>query len=216
MKIDLAYPKIPDCTGFLPTKCIAYEKIDGSNINFSWNKSGWQSFGTRRDKHEYSKSGKDAFIETHPGLEEVYDLFDDLYAAPLNKFFVMTDGLYEHNITVFGEYYGEGSFAGEHNKDDNKSIVFFDIAIEGKIIDPYTFHKYICVPDIVNTPKVVYNGKFHGQFTEDVRKGKYNVKEGVVCKGLYNNEVHMCKIKTEAYMERLKNKFKDKWKEYWE
>mgnify|MGYP003348784253 CR=1 FL=1 len=46
--------------------------------------------------------------------------------------------------------------------------------------------------------------------------GKYNVKEGVVCKGQIDGRVWMVKIKTDAYMHRLKEAFADDWESYWE
>jgi hypothetical protein len=63
----------------------------------------------------------------------------------------------------------------------------------------------------------VYEGKLTGTFTEDVRRGKYEVAEGVVCKGgSGGDDVWMVKIKTSAYLERLKQAFADRWEEYWE
>jgi hypothetical protein len=64
---------------------------------------------------------------------------------------------------------------------------------------------------------VVYEGKLTGQFAEDVRRGKYGVAEGVVCKGGRGGpDVWMAKIKTYAYTERLKQAFAERWEEYWE
>ena len=54
-------------------------------------------------------------------------------------------------------------------------------------------------------------------FAENVREGNYNVNEGVICKGvLKDGQIWMAKIKTKAYMNKLKESFKDKWKDYWE
>ncbi len=64
---------------------------------------------------------------------------------------------------------------------------------------------------------MVYEGKLTGKFTEEVRAGAYGVAEGVVCKGASGGaHVWMVKIKTYAYMERLKQAFADRWEEYWE
>ena len=38
----------------------------------------------------------------------------------------------------------------------------------------------------------------------------------MVVKGVVNGKIHMAKIKTNEYLERLKNAFGDSWKEYWE
>jgi hypothetical protein len=64
---------------------------------------------------------------------------------------------------------------------------------------------------------VVYEGKLTGKFTEDVREGKYDVDEGVVCKGGSDaDDLWMVKVKTYAYLERLKQAFADRWEDYWE
>jgi hypothetical protein len=65
--------------------------------------------------------------------------------------------------------------------------------------------------------RVVYRGKLTGQFTEDVRNGKYGVDEGVICKGgTGGKDLWMVKIKTNAYMSKLKQSFADRWEDYWE
>lgn len=65
--------------------------------------------------------------------------------------------------------------------------------------------------------RVVYEGKLTGRFTEAVRAGKYGVEEGVVCKGGKGGpDLWMAKIKTYAYLEKLKAAFADRWEDYWE
>jgi hypothetical protein len=49
-----------------------------------------------------------------------------------------------------------------------------------------------------------------------VRRGKYGVKEGVVCKGGSGPDLWMVKTKTTAYLERLKQSFGERWEDYWE
>ena len=63
----------------------------------------------------------------------------------------------------------------------------------------------------------VYQGKLTGRFAEDVRTGKYGVTEGVICKGgTGGSDLWMAKIKTNAYMERLKRAFGERWEDHWE
>ena len=69
---------------------------------------------------------------------------------------------------------------------------------------------------ISHCSQTLFKGKFTGQLFVDVRKGKYNVKEGVVVKGMVGDQVYMAKIKTEAYLQRLQSQFKNDWKNYWE
>ena len=50
-----------------------------------------------------------------------------------------------------------------------------------------------------------------------LRRGRYGVDEGVVCKGgLGGDDLWMVKIKTDAYLQRLKQAFAERWEDYWE
>jgi hypothetical protein len=65
--------------------------------------------------------------------------------------------------------------------------------------------------------RVVYEGKLTGRFSEDVRSGRYGVREGVICKGgTGRSDLWMAKITTDAYMEQLKRSFGERWEDYWE
>jgi hypothetical protein len=64
--------------------------------------------------------------------------------------------------------------------------------------------------------RVVYEGKLTGKFADDVRQGRYGVTEGVVCKGGTGPDVWRVKIKTRAYLARLKAAFAERWEEFWE
>ena len=66
-----------------------------------------------------------------------------------------------------------------------------------------------------HTPRVMYEGNMNDQFIQDVRDGKYDVVEGVVCKGSIRIGAHrggmwMAKVKTKTYLDRLKGKFGEK------
>ena len=216
MKIKLAYPKIPD-TLYCPLKqCIAFEKYDGTNMHWVWNpKDSFIGFGTRRDRFPANWKGNLDFKQAHPELEEI--LFDDGIGEFLKKLdnYLTTKEKYSsaNEIIIFTEFLGDNSFAGSHSAKDKKKLVLFDVEVNGKFISPEQL-----VEDFKdhNLAKVVFKGKFSGQLFIDVRKGRYYVKEGVVVKGLVGDEIYMAKIKTEAYMERLKEQFTDKWKDYWE
>jgi hypothetical protein len=66
--------------------------------------------------------------------------------------------------------------------------------------------------DLPFTAEVVYEGNLNQQFIDDVRNGVYNVNEGVVAKG----DNFMTKIKTNAYLAKLKSIYRDGWQNYWE
>src|SRR5437763_7599441 len=84
----LHYPKIPgsrDCPG---TQCLAFEKYDGTNLHFDWDRDfGWHAFGTRRDAFNLTAEGVEQFHQAHPGLEECVDVFQATLAACLDRVF---------------------------------------------------------------------------------------------------------------------------------
>ena len=92
----------------------------------------------------------------------------------------------------------------------------FDVEVEPTgLLGPRQF-----VDDFGTLPaaaRVVYEGRLTGRFADDVRAGKYGVAEGVVCKGGTGGpDLWMAKIKTDAYLDRLKRAFADRWEDYWE
>jgi hypothetical protein len=220
MKIKLAYPKIPDTLNCPLRQCVAFEKIDGTNLHFVWSpQDGFHSFGTRRDRYPYSDAGFTQFHQAHPGLDGLRDAFGYMSRG-------VSDGLdmeewltwvnpfpSAKEIILFTEFHGDNSFAGTHQPKDAKRCVLIDVQVDGIILPPDQLIKKF---QGLFQPQVVFEGKFTGQLFMDVRKGKLPVKEGVVVKGMVNGQVYMAKIKTEAYLERLKKEFKGNWKEYWE
>ena len=105
--------------------------------------------------------------------------------------------------------------SGLHKSDDPKQLMIFDVLAEPfGMIGPEQF-----VADFGHLPtaKVVYRGKLTGKFSDDVRQGKYGVNEGVICKGGTGGaDLWMVKIKTYAYLEKLKKAFAENWEDYWE
>lgn len=226
MKIPLVYPKIPGSTNCPLKKCWAFEKLDGTNIHWCWNqKDKFYAFGTRRDRFPLTAGGEKEFREAHPGLEEVVSsFFDDEVFLELDAHLMQVYGRHFYRlrsppifseVILFTEFWGEHSFAGQHQKEDVKQHYLIDVQVDGKLLPPSQL-----ISDFLGRadwlPKLVYNGKFTGAFLENVRKGKYHVDEGVVIKGVVDGQIYMCKVKTDAYVKRLKTEFKDKWKNYWE
>src|SRR5437762_14016299 len=84
----LHYPKIPgsrDCRG---GRCLAFEKYDGTNLHWDWDRDfGWHAFGTRRDAFNLTPEGVAQFAAAHPGLEEAAPLFEATLAAGLDTVF---------------------------------------------------------------------------------------------------------------------------------
>ena len=156
-------------------------------------------------------------IDKHdPIWGRIIPLFLETLAEPLEKVFYSSD-LYrsQKNYTVFAEWLGPSSFAGFHKRQEPKELVLFDVwQNKFGFIDPKTF-----VEDFghLNIPKVIYRGKFTGQFVEDVKNGKYDLLEGVVCKGTYTRfkDYWTAKIKTDEYERKLKEFNGTNWMEYW-
>lgn len=217
MKIPLVYPKIPSPENCPLKTCVAWEKIDGTNIHFVYEPElGWYSFGTRRDRFDLDSKGINEFNLAHPGLEDAPDIFLRVYKDVINN--------PPHEVILFFEFSGENSFAGLHKKEDKKRLTLIDAIIKGKLLTSREFynsfgtydHPDPVIDDEYYLPNIVYSGKYNGQFIEDVRNGKYSVNEGVVCKGVVDDKVVMTKIKTNFYMQKLKNHFGKDWESYWE
>lgn len=219
MKIPLAYPKIPDTTRCPLKKCIAFEKIDGSNLFWKWNnKNGWYQFGTRRNSYSFDKEGILEFQSEHQQLYCAPQIFNDKYRDKLNIYFAASSNFSSKEIIIFTEFYGPNSFAGQHSQEDlfqnNQTLTTIDISVDNCFLDPELLINIS--KDKFDLPKVIYKGKYSGQLVEDIRNGKYGVDEGAVIKGVVDGKVYMAKVKTNEYMTRLKNEFKENWKDYWE
>ena len=194
--------------------CVAFEKYDGTNLHWVWDRElGWHAFGTRRDRFDLDEVGMKEFADAHNGLEEAAPLFLATLAEPLTDTLQRCNFYDSEKIIAFTEFVGPNSFAGKHRETDPKQLVLFDIQTDEGFLRPDDF-----IDDLSLLPiaRVVYRGKLTGKFMNGVREGMYNVTEGVVCKGVKDGQVWMVKIKTNSYMNTLKNAFADDWESYWE
>lgn len=213
-RTNLVYPKMPGSGDAPLGTCIAFEKYDGTNIHWVWDATlGWYAFGTRRDRFDLDDQGIAAFNSAHPGLEECSQVFLGAFAEQLSSVLSGLEYYGSNELIVFTEFLGDHSFAGKHVSTDTKRLVIIDVQTANGFLSPAQF-----VQDLVNLPiaRTVYRGKLTGKFADDVREGRFGVAEGVVCKGESDGKVWMAKIKTNAYMQRLKEAFADKWEDYWE
>ena len=162
----------------------------------------------RYDFHKYGTRNR-LFDKTDETFGCAIDLFHNKYADPLNKIFLENKNYRNRDsITVFCEFFGSKSFAGLHLKDDPKELILFDIWLHKYgLLGPRIFVKEFGHLEI---PKIIYEGHINTEFAKAISDGKYEVVEGVVCKGgSGGNDLEMCKIKTSSYKEKLKTVFGD-------
>jgi len=213
----LHYPKIPGSRNAPDGKCIAFEKYDGSNLHWDWDRDfGWHAYGTRRDEFNFTDEGIEQFAHRHAHLKQAVDVFRNTIADGLERMFVEHPNYTNFSsFKAFTEFLGPNSFAGLHRENDVKELRLFDVLAEPfGMLGP---HQFVADFGHLSIARVVYEGKLTGKFAEEVRVGKYNVAEGVICKGgTGGHDLWMVKIKTYAYLERLKQAFAENWEDYWE
>jgi hypothetical protein len=176
--------------------CLAFDKIDGSNVRFQWNrKRGFYKFGTRNN-----------LIDRN---DEIFgpsiDIFLNKYSDDIERVFRKKYRSVD-TFVVFGEFFGKNSFAGRHTN-EAKDVVIFDIhQYKRGIISPYEF-----VEDFghLHIPDVIYTGPYTMDFVQSIRDNKHNLKEGVIVKGILKtknqkDEVWMVKVKTKEWLQRVK------------
>ncbi len=187
--------------GIIGAPVIAFDKLDGQNLRFEWSKKrGWYKFGSRTSM----------FDRTHPEFGASIDVFISKYEADLNK--VFREKIYRDykGMVAFCEWVGPNSAYGLHAPGETLDTILLDIAPSDRgagFVEPRTFLKYFGHLDI---PQVIYDGNMNRQFIEDIRVGKYPVKEGVMCKGVQQNNkgrrVWIVKAKTNAWLDGLRNR----------
>jgi hypothetical protein len=63
----------------------------------------------------------------------------------------------------------------------------------------------------LHIPRIIYIGNMNQDFIERVKNNEFNLKEGVICKGIRRTKgrdlVWMVKIKTSDWLDKLKGKF---------
>lgn len=210
----LEYPSIPNSSKAPRQNMVAFDKLDGSNFRAKWTrKRGFDVFGTRTQLID----------ETSEFWGQAVKLFKETCAPALDEKF-SRDKEYrdEREFVVFGEFVGPQSFAGRHIDGDKMEVVIFDI-LRGhknrKFVGPMDFIKDF--QEIVKIPDVVYMGKLNEEFIAAVRSNYFNLNEGVICKGTIPTGaafggIWQCKIKTLAYIDKLKLRYGNEWMKYGE
>jgi hypothetical protein len=205
------YPHILASTGqkFQEMKdAYIFDKLDGSLIRAEWSKkTGWYKFGSKTQLLD----------KNNPILGPAVGLFMNKYSESLTK--LATDNKWQH-LLAFCETFGPDSFAGTHPSGIN-NIVLFDLAADKKgIIGPKRFLKLTI--DIETPTMLCYTNWTRG-FVESIKtgfsinittdNGQHVLKptfEGVVGKSGDGHSLTMAKAKTQQWIDKVKNVFKDK------
>jgi hypothetical protein len=191
--------------------CIAFDKIDGSNFRAKYTqKEGFCLYGTRTQLINH---------ET-PFWGEMVTVFENTIKNELESIFKKEKEFRDfREIIVFGEFFGEDSFAGRHGNSEKK-IILFDVLCghkQRKFVLPQDFIKIFKDFPI---PRVIRRGNLNEFFIQEIREDK-DLMEGVICKGTersgaFAGGVWQCKIKTNLYLQKLKENFGEEAKLYWE
>lgn len=170
----------------------AFDKLDGSNIRVEWtSKKGFWKFGSRHQLLD----------ETHELLGEAPSLIVEKYKDHLEPIF--KENRYEKVICFF-EFFGPSSFAGNHIEEPH-DVVLFDVNPYKKgIVSPSDFIGDYGHLDI---PRLLYHGKANSTFQAAVKGSELEgmTFEGVVCKGMNGKVLRMFKIKSQKWLDKLKD-----------
>lgn len=189
--------------GLFGENCIAFDKIDGSNFRAEFSrKRGFYKYGSRSimidRSSEHLGSGIDIFLNKYS--EDLNRIFRDKYSKV-------------DSFVVFGEFIGDNSFAGQHVDSDVKDVILFDInQYKRGIITPYEFLENF---GHLHIPSIVYEGEYDIDLISYIRENK-TLKEGVIAKGILKRknskeEAWMTKIKTDIWLNKVKEKFGEKY-----
>ena len=196
------YPSIS--TAVTNTVVYAYDKLDGSNIRAEWSrKNGFSKFGTRTRLLD----------RDHPILGEAIPLFEEKYGDDLSAIFRKERW---EKATVFFEFFGPSSFAGWHDEAEEHDVVLFDVhKFKQGLLTPPEFNKLF---KNVDTASLLYQGKPTQDFIQSVRDSSLEgmTFEGVICKGGLDSRRRLTqfKVKSQAWYDRLKDKFGEGTPEY--
>jgi hypothetical protein len=204
-----SYPSINGPSKAPKQSCIAFYKYDGSNLRFEYSRKHKTvtKYGTRRRLFDHTDEVFGSAVQIwHDQIEpQLLDVIKKHYREV-------------EKITFFCEFLGPNSFAGQHEPTDPKELVLIDVELHKKgFISPRDFVNIFGGFDF--SSQVVYEGNMNDQLVTDVRSGSVEgieLDEGIVCKGGSGHSLWRCKIKTDAYKEKLKEMYGSRWHEFWE
>lgn len=196
--------------------CYGFYKYDGSNLRWEWRrKKGFYKHGTRNR----------LFGADESPWNQAIPLFLGSMAEQIER--VVTrehKGIQE--FTVYTEFLGPSSFAGNHVLDEPKELKLIDVWIHQKGFIPP--NRMVRIFDGMGEgaepwmPVCLYYGNLNRELIEQVAQGHvisggkaFKLDEGLMCKGVDRRDQQwMVKIKTIAWIERLKQRYGQDWEKY--
>lgn len=192
------YPSIPRANNniaVLDKEVYVFDKLDGSNLRFEWDKKqGWHRYGTRTR----------LFDITDKVFGESIAIFKDTMAKEIED--TATASKWE-SVTAYCEFYGKNSFAGSHESSDSKRLSLFDVAPYKKgILGPEEF-----LDKFGHLNIAIFLGKhlWTREFIEEVRRSLIPgvTFEGVIGKAGEGHKLTMVKAKTQLWITKVKEKY---------
>lgn len=183
-------------------ECYVFGKEDGSNLRVEWNvKHGFHRWGRRNglldDSNPILKRGPEIFLEKKMG--------DELEAI-LRKEKIQ-------DATLYFEFYGPSSFAGNHDENEQQTLMLFDVSLKNKgLMPPHEFHKLF--GHLSFSQRLLYVGNWTDELEKSIVEGRLEGMplEGVVAKTRPENPRKpfvMWKCKNNAWLSLLKKKCGD-------
>lgn len=174
-----------------------FDKLDGSNLHFCWDRRrGWHEFGTRTHVLDTS----------HPIYGSAWQLLEECRLK--DELDAVARLLGCQALTAFAEFWGTGSFAGQHDPSTPKQLTLFDVAVNrGGLIGPDRFLELF--GDWQHTPKYLGWRVWDDALVRQVRAGALAgvTFEGVVGKAGKGQGVVMVKAKTQAWVDAVLAKY---------
>lgn len=172
-----------------------FDKLDGSNIRAEWSKKkGFYKFGTRKRLLEEKEEGLGEAVTLIKAFEKDFSNF-----AKKQKV---------DRFVAFFEFFGENSFAGNHEKEAHK-VVLIDLNIYKKGFLPPKDFINLFENSNIEIPKLLYVGKPNQDFFESVWNGTLEgmTFEGVIGKRMIGKNSHdYFKTKNKAWLDKLKER----------
>jgi hypothetical protein len=206
--------------GFLLGQSVwAFNKLDGQNfaVKFNPKKSEFATFGSRKrmvDENDEQFGNTVRYFKS----SNIPQVLTDLVKKNKGKGGIFA-GIDE--ITFYFEWYGEHSFAGFHDPNDEMHLALIDVFIKKKgYIEPKPFYDIFCTNEEIETPELIYKGVLTKEFINSIWENDWTkpnceypmVKEGVVCRSsslLKGQRMPKVKFKTKWWINKLHEKFTD-------